>query len=197
MRWSLLILITALGCGQAPKPAAAPKAAPVVPVEFDIGGLKIGDEITKAWTRGKVFDDERLRNKPKLTDGIFLTYPLSCSETIACEGGEILVHYQIDERRLIGVSLAFKSDLFPLLVKTYSAKFETDPHEIIAEPVTTKLGARYENERATWQTTSGPFILEKYGSNVEEGFGSLLTPELAEYRQSQDAADLKKLGKKL
>lgn len=193
MRISFLILVAAIGCGKAPEP----KAAPVVPVEFDIGKLKIGDEITKAWTRGKVFDDERLRKKPKLTDGIFLTYPLSCSETIACEGGEILVHYQIDERRLIGVSLAFKSELYPLLVKTYSAKFGTEPHEIITEPVMTKLGAHFDNERAIWQTTSGPFILEKYGSNVEEGFGSLLTPELAEYRKHQDAAEAKALEKRL
>ena len=139
-------------------------------VNFDIGGMQIGARFIKQ----------------------FQTEVIELSE-----GGRVTIFYKVKDDHLIGATLSFKSDLYPLVVKAYIAKFDAQPHKTELSKVTTKVGVEYENETVSWETNSGRFELFKYSGNINNGGGMLFSPELMQEFKDKIKAKENELKSKL
>lgn len=186
----------------APAPVAVPAPTPALPpgpppapkpqsepnpheINFTAGGLRIGDPLTEEWA----YSHCPAKDKGK-TD-------ISCSESIVTDEGTIYMGFQFEDSKLIGVVLIFDTACFDTLVRSYTEKFGMSPHKKTSESLTTQGGLNFENQIVTWNTTDGPFTLRKYGSNVKNGVGTLITPQLVKYEQKQQDAKQKDLKGKL
>jgi hypothetical protein len=169
-----------------PPPAPKPQSEPNPhEINFTAGGLRIGDPLTEEWA----YSHCPAKDKGK-TD-------ISCSESIVTDEGTIYMGFQFEDSKLIGVVLIFDTACFDTLVRSYAEKFGMSPHKKTSESLTTQGGLNFENQIVTWNTTDGPFTLRKYGSNVKNGVGTLMTPQLVKYEQKQQDAKQKDLKGKL
>jgi hypothetical protein len=157
----------------------------VEPVKFDITGMKVGDRLTEKFAYSRCPGKDE--GKPDI----------QCHEFIKIESGEILILYQFDDFKLVGVSLSFESDLFNDVVKAYTSKFGVSPHKTYQEPVVTRAGVKYTNEVVSWNTDSGEFVVEKYGGRVDKGHAQLRSPAWVRYIEKKKEAQQKELGGKL
>ena len=187
--------------GQSPQSNGKPK--------FDIKGQRIGDIINKEWAYSHCPGNQLEEHLGYAISKDFTTLSetgkpadgnITGSEVINVDGSGsddpkkgVFVIYTFEARKLIGVDLVFDTSFFDLLKTTYIDKFALAP-TITYQKVTTHMGVEYTNEIDTWQTDSGPFILRRYGSDIEKGAGVLWTPEMAKFsaeKESQKQKDLK------
>jgi hypothetical protein len=161
------------------------KAPEITKVLFDIKGMKIGDPLTEEFARNHFPTKDK--GKPDITGGEF----------IEIDGCKIFVLYQFDNFKLIGVALSFESGDFATVLAAYKQKFGVPPHSIRTETVSTRQNINYENVIATWETTSGPFIVQKYGSTITDGSATLHSPEYDAYWSRRQEKESKELGNKL
>lgn len=154
-------------------------------IVFDIGGMRIGDKLTEefAYSHCPAKDKGKAERR--------------CSKYIEMEAGDVFVIYYFDEFKLVGVSLSFKSSMFGDIVAAYTNKFGQPPNEEKEEPVITKAGVKYVNEIKSWATDSGIFIVNKYGSQIDEGHAYLRSKEYENYLRKKTAERQNKLGGEL
>ena len=164
---------------------AAKEEPKLQPVVFDAGGLRIGDPLTEEWAYSHC---------PAKDEG---KTDIECNDYIKTADGNILLLFQFEESKLIGVTLSFDAVCFNTLVRSYTDKFGTPPHEQNSEILTTRIGGKYENQIVTWNTTDGDFTLRKYGTDITNGYGILATPQLMRYHQKQQKAKQSDLKGKL
>ncbi|MEQ1837543.1 MAG: hypothetical protein ABL858_04265 [Candidatus Nitrotoga sp.] len=154
-------------------------------IAFDMGGMRIGDKLTEEF----VYSHCPAKDKGKAER--------LCHKSITMEGGDVFVMYYFDDFKLIGVSLSYESSIFGDIVAAYANKFGQLPHEEKEEPVTTKAGVKYVNEVKSWNTDSGVFIIEKYGSYIDKGYAYLRSKEYEKYLLKKKVERQKKLGGEL
>ena len=154
-------------------------------VSFDIKGMKIGDPLTDDFAYNHC--PAKDKGKPDITG----------SEFIEIDGSKIFVLYQFDQFKLVGVSLSFDSGDFTTVVAAYKQKFGVPPHSIRTETVTTRQNVEFENVIATWATTSGAFVVQKYASKITDGSATLHSPEYDAYWARRKAKETEDLGNKL
>jgi len=154
-------------------------------IPFDVGGMRIGDKLTEefAYSHCPAKDEG---NAERL-----------CHKSIKVERGDVFVMYYFDDFKLVGVSLSFKPSMFSDLITAYTKKFGQPPHEQKEEVMTTRAGVKYINEIKSWDTDSGAFIIEKYGSRIDSGHASLRSKEFERYLLKKKAERQKKLGGEL
>jgi hypothetical protein len=97
---------------------------------------------------------------------------------------------------LVGVGIVFDTGLYDTIKKVYTDKFKQEP-KVSHDTVTTGMGVQYTNETSTWQTSSGPFILNRYGANIKNGSGMLWSPEREKAFNEQEGKAKEALKKKL
>lgn len=185
---SLCCVFALVGCAEkpTPEPAEVVAAEPAPqPVAFDAGGLKIGDLLTEQWA---------FSHCPSKDKG---DPDIRCADYIKTANGNIAIWFQFSHNKLAGVTLEFESSCFDSLVASYSEKFGVPPHKRSTEPVTTNLGAKYENQSVTWHTLNGDFVLKKYGATITEGIGVLVSDEMAEFTARTEKANQDALKGKL
>lgn len=155
------------------------------PIPFDIGGMKIGDKLTEefAYSHCPAKDEGKAER--------------TCHKSIKVEGADVFILYYFDEQKLISVSLSYKSEIFEEIVGVYTSKFGQPPHQEKKETVTTNAGVEYTNVIKSWNTTSGEFIVKKYGSGIDKGYAYLLSSEYEKYLIKKKNERQKELGGKL
>ena len=129
--------------------------------EFDIDGLKIGDELTEE------FSEQYCRN------GDSEKREIECKRKQKIDGVDVSVLYLFYDASLVTVSLSFDSKAFPKLVRAYRNKYLDSPYEQLEELISLGDGMGYTNEKVLWSTNSGDFIIEKYGHNFIKGYAYL------------------------
>ncbi len=137
--------------------------------EFDINGLKIGDELTEE------FSEQYCRNRNSEKREI------ECKRKQKIDGVPVSVLYLFYDASLVTVSLSFDSKAFRKLVSAYEDKYSGFPNDEIGEPMVLGDGVQYTNEKVLWATTSGNFVIEKYGHNLAEGYAHLDSQEYNKY----------------
>lgn len=184
---------------QVPAASSTPKPAakPAVPqpslrekkvVKFEMSGMRIGDRLTQ---------DFAYSNCPAKDAG---KPEIMCHNVLRLGEGEdkeVWVFYHFKDQKLIAVSLSYKSELFSVLVQSYTQKFGIPPQHAKTEEVVTGIGARHTNQIVSWDTDAGPFILKLYGNSITDGYGVLLTPEYKQSLKEQKSAQVNQLAKKL
>lgn len=154
------------------------------PVAFDVQGMKIGHKLTEELSFGLA--------GPALDKG---KGERMCYESIEIGRVEIMIIYQFYNWKLIGVRLSFESEDYDTLIDAYSQKFGCRPHMTDSGFLENRLGTQFQNEIAIWETTSGPFRIEKYSSTVTKGQAILENPEYGRYltnkkkRKTQNLSD--------
>ncbi|MGV3486916.1 MAG: hypothetical protein ACO1RT_21050 [Planctomycetaceae bacterium] len=159
--------------------------APPPVVSFDIQGMRIGDPLT---------DEFAYSHCPAIDKGKADMY---CSESIEIGGHEVFVLFQFADFKLIGVSLSFKPDSYDQIVSAYTAKFGSKPHDLRVEELETRMGAKFENEIAVWNTDVGSFTVQKYAGSISDGSAILMTPQRLQLHERQRAEELEQLKSKL
>ncbi|HCD1304025.1 TPA: hypothetical protein I7789_RS22095 [Vibrio parahaemolyticus] len=154
-------------------------------VNFDITGMKIGDQLTEEFRYSNC--PAKDKGKPEVT----------CSRFIELGGGRVFVSYYFDEFKLIGAALSFKPDLFNDVLAAYTQKFDEEPESIKEEEVVTRAGVTYLNQIVAWETTSGKFEVSKYGSSISHGSAVIHSPEFVNYTKKKRAERQKELADKL
>ena len=155
------------------------------PIVFDMGKMKIGDKLTEEFA----YSHCPAKDKGKAE--------IKCHKFINMYGGDVFVMYYFDEFKLVGVTLSYKPSMFGDLISAYTNKFGQPPHETKEESVITKAGVEYINEIKSWNTDSGEFIVEKYGSSISEGYAYIRSPEYESYLLKKQAERQQKLGGEL
>lgn len=165
---------------QAPDAVALvePEPEPVEPVNFDIQGMKIGDKLIPQWAFSRMVSDQAFNPE---AHGV---------EEIDLGGYKARIHYQFDESRLVDVAIYFDPEAFPSLVRAYTNKFQTPPHEVKSEVMENLMGASIENTTASWHTTDGPFTISKYSNKITEGCARIASPQGKSYwaRKARETA---------
>ena len=137
--------------------------------EFDIDGLKIGDELTEE------FSELYCRNKASGKREI------ECKQQLKIDGVPVSALYLFYDASLVTVSLSFESKVFSKLVRVYEDKYLDFPYNEVEEPVVLGDGAEYTNEKVLWATTSGNFVIEKYGHSLTKGYAHLDSQKYNKY----------------
>ena len=71
--------------------------------------------------------------------------------------------------------------MYPKLVKAYSKKLSYSTYETIEDPIILGNGSEYTNKKSLWKTSSGDFVIEKYGSNLNLGYARLNSEDYKKY----------------
>ena len=137
--------------------------------EFDIDGLKIGDELTEE------FSEQYCRN------GDSEKREIECKRKQKIDGVDVSILYLFYDASLVTVSLSFDSKDFSKLVWVYRNKYLDSPYDQFEEPISLGDGMEYTNEKVLWSTNSGDFIIEKYGHNFIKGYAHLDSKKYNKY----------------
>ncbi len=137
--------------------------------EFDIDGLKIGDELTEE------FSEQYCRN------GDSGKREIECKRNQDIDGVPVSVLYLFYDDSLVTVSLSFESKVFSRLVRTYRNKYADSPYEQFDEPILLGNGDEFTNEKVSWATREGDFVIEKYGHNFKQGYAHLDSHKYSKY----------------
>ena len=198
------------------KPVERPKDAKLTPspdkkwdvagqTVFDIKGMHIGDILNKEFAYyhcpgedieehvGWVWsgDKQTYVDNGKPSDG-----NTTGSDSFEIDGKSVFVLYTFQNRLLVGVAIVFDTGLYDTIKKVYTDKFKQEP-KVSNDTVTTGMGVQYTNETSTWQTSSGPFILNRYGANIKNGSGMLWSPEREKAFNEQEGKAKEALKEKL
>ena len=198
------------------KPVEGPKDAKLTPspdkkwdvagqTVFDIKGMHIGDILNKEFAYhhcpakdieehvGWVWSDDKQTyvDNGKPSDG-----NITGSDSFEIDGKSVFVLYTFQNRLLVGVIIVFDTGLYDTIKKVYTDKFKQEP-KVSNDTVTTGMGVQYTNETSTWQTSSGPFILNRYGADIKNGSGMLRSPELEKAFNEQEGKAKEALKEKL
>lgn len=156
-------------------------AVPAWPgVEFNIGSMNIGDALTPEFAYQHC--PAKDKGKPDIR----------CRKSLEIDSDEVFVSYQFDDFKLVGVELSFSPNLYDNLVAIYTQKFGT-PTSQKEKKVATALNAEYTNQIAEWETTSGTFVLMKYGISISSGYAVLKSPEHQAYLEKKQSQKKKNL----
>ena len=172
---------------------------------FDIKGMHIGDILNKEFAYhhcpvkdieehvGLVWSDDKQTyvDNGKPSDG-----NIKGSDSFEIDGKSVFVLYTFQNRLLVGVVIVFDTGLYDTIKKVYTDKFKQEP-KVSNDTVTTGMGVQHTNETSTWQTSSGPFILKRYGGDIKNGIGMLLSPELEKAYNEQEGKAKEALKEKL
>ncbi len=198
------------------KPVEGPKDAKLTPspdkkwdvagqTVFDIKGMHIGDILNKEFAYhhcpakdieehlGWVWSDVKQTyvDNGKPSDG-----NITGSDSFEIDGKSVFVLYTFQNRLLVGVHIVFDTGLYDTIKKVYTDKFKQE-QKVSHDTVTTGMGVQHTNETSTWQTSSGPFILKRYGADIKNGIGMLLSPELEKAFNEQEGKAKEALKEKL
>ena len=92
-------------------------------IEFDIDGLKIGDEFTEEFFES--YCPKKAKDKKEL----------QCKRELTVGGVPVVALYLFNDSELISISLSYETEQYPALVKAYSNKFDQPPHKKVEESV--------------------------------------------------------------
>jgi len=172
---------------------------------FDVKGMHIGDILNKEFAYhhcpvknieehlGWIWSDDKqiYVDNGKSSDG-----NITGSDSFEIDGKSVFVSYTFQKRLLVGVVILFDTGLYDTIKKVYTDKFKQEP-KVSHNTVTTGMGVKYTNETSTWQTSSGPFNLNRYGADIKNGSGMLLSPELEKAFNEQEGKAKEALKEKL
>ncbi len=140
------------------------------PIVFDIDGVKIGDT---------------------LPDNFFNQYchhaikgnkEVECKKTIELNNIKLSILYFVYNEKLLAISINYPSSEYTALINTYTQIFSEKPHNKKEEPVLLSTGIEYTNKKTSWNTMSGEFVIEKYGTSFQKGIAYILSNEYEEYK---------------
>lgn len=139
-------------------------------LEFDINSMKIGDKLT-----------EEFFNKycPPLSKD---NAEIECKQNFKLNEIKLSIRYFFYNAKLITISFVYPSSKYNDLIKTYTEKFSESPHNTKEESVLLSTGVEYTNQKASWNTISGEFVIEKYWNNFKKGYAHLLSTEYEKYK---------------
>jgi hypothetical protein len=137
-------------------------------VEFDINGIKIGDELTEKFFNKYCFSEL------KDSDSI------ECKQRIKFNDVTLSVLYFFYDAKLLAISITYPSSQYKTLVDSYKKKFTISPFKQ-SEPILVSTDEKYINEKSSWNTTSGEFVVERYGNSLKKGIAYLMSDEYEKY----------------
>jgi hypothetical protein len=152
--------------------AVPDSAVPVKQIEFDIDGLMLGDELTET------FFNQYCPSRSKGKNSI------ECKRSLKLNGIKLSVLYFFHDHRLLAISISYLSSEYRALIKTYKRKFSQSPSNV-EEPILLSTGVEYTNIKSSWSTTSGEFVIEKYGNNFKKGIAYLLSDKYEKYKEKK------------
>lgn len=138
-------------------------------VEFDLDGMKPGDRLTKEFLNK--YCPSRLRDNETV----------ECRQSLNLDGIDLSILYFFSNARLLAISINYPSSEYKSLIETYTRKFSQSPSSK-EEPILLSTGVEYTNIKSSWNTTSGEFVVEKYGTNFNKGVAYLLSDGYENYK---------------
>jgi hypothetical protein len=139
-------------------------------VKFDIDGVKLGDKLKES------FFSKYCPSIPSDSDEI------ECKNNIELDGIKLSIVYFFYKSRLLAVTINYPSLKYDNLIKTYTTKFSQSPHNNQEESILLSTGVEYKNEKSSWNTISGKFVIEKYGNSLQKGVAYLFSREYERYK---------------
>jgi hypothetical protein len=139
-------------------------------VNFDIDGVKLGDKLKES------FFSQYCPSMQSDSDEI------ECRNIIEMDGVKLSIVYFFYESRLLAITIKYPSQRYADLIKTYTTKFSQSPHNNQEESILLSTGIEYKNEKSSWNTISGKFVVEKYGSSLQKGVAYLFSREYERYK---------------
>ncbi len=136
--------------------------------EFDINGMKIGDKLTEE------FFAQHCPSKSKDSKVV------ECKQKTELSGVQLSILYFFYDARLLAISMAYPSSHYKTLKKTYTKKFSTSPFSK-NEPILVGNSVEFTNKKSSWNTISGKFVIEKYGTGFTKGIAYLKSDEYERY----------------
>ena len=159
-------------------------------IAFEAAGMQLGHKLTEqfAYSHCRSCD----KGKPDRL----------CRKYIKMDGGTLFLWFHFFDWKLVTATLSFEPALYSTVVAAYTKKFGQPPHTQRHEtfrirPFHTKLGREYQNEIVTWETDSGTFLIQKYGSRIDMGHGELQSKEWEEALRRQKDANSSKISSEL
>lgn len=136
---------------------------------FDFNGMHFGDSIGPDRTRCRAMDNRVQR----------------CVRYIHAGGFEIETQAFFLDEKFAAFNFNFPSAAFETIVEAYKVKLGCDPVSIEV-PIQNTLGAEYKNTLATWATIDGALFVERLGSDLRIGDGTIGTREYDLYLKQRD-----------
>jgi len=168
IRKILLIAIAALLFSESAFSVTEGSEASFKQVEFDINGNKVGDKLTKE------FFNQYCPSESKDKEYI------ECKETIELNGVKLSILYFFYDTKLLAISMSYPSSQYDLLINTYTKKFSTSAFSK-DEPILVANSVEFTNKKSSWNTISGKFVIEKYGTGFTKGIAYLKSDGYEQY----------------
>lgn len=100
------------------------------------------------------------------------------------------------ERQMMSVLLVFRPNDYGLLRDAFIDRYG-QPHARKTETVTTRAGAKLDNEVLTWSGVKTWTTISRYGSRIDEGFAFVTTQEYQRILKQREAERKEKAKKGL
>ena len=147
-RFSLVVLVGVAGCGgsdvqkhEVTIKLERPEPVKIDKVEFDLQGVKIGDDLS-------AFAPDHKPKKPLVM----------ALDSIIMEGHEVSLTLYFYERKLISINMTFDDAAHDAVIAAYTAKLGRPPQDVEKD---------YRGiVKSRWYTTSGPLTIYSSGSGA-------------------------------
>lgn len=135
--------------------------------DFDINGLRIGDELS-----------EKFLNKycPFRHDD----KTIECKQNVILGGVKLSVLYFFHDEKLLSISFEYPSSEYHSLVNNFKRKLSKLPSREV-ETISTGTGDKYMNNISSWDTNDGMFVIKKYGTSLTKGVAYLKSDRYEDY----------------
>lgn len=132
-------------------------------VYFTAQGMHFGEKPTKEFVKANGMTAEDLQKELYYTRHV-----------IEVPGGEIVQRLGFVKGQFETMNLTFASELFDEVVAIYAKRLGAQP-TYRTEPFVNRLGARFENKIAFWQTDAGLLKIQRFGGTLDRGFGAIFS----------------------
>jgi hypothetical protein len=149
---------------------AQDSSVPINKIDFEIGGIKLGDTLTES------FSKQHCQYSLKDNEEV------ECKRIINFHSIKLSILYFFYDEKLLAISIKYPSSNYNDLIKIYTKKFSQSPHNEKAEPIFLREGDSHVNMKTSWNTTSGKFVIEKYGNSFQKGIAYLSSEDYGKYK---------------
>ncbi len=145
-------------------------------LEFDINGMKLDDKLTTEFFNKYCPSREKGNSE------------IECKQSLKLKGVKLSILYFFYDAKLLAISFYYPSSKYSDLIEIYTRKFSQLP-ENKEEPILLSTGVKYTNKKASWNTTSGEFVIEQYWNSFKKGSAHLLSAEYEKYKIKKSKID--------
>ncbi|MBL1142697.1 MAG: hypothetical protein HND53_11760 [Proteobacteria bacterium] len=138
--------------------------------DFEFNNMKLGDNLST------VFFDKYC--PAALKDSA----EIECKQKTELSGINLSILYFFYNKKLLAISFNFPSSNYNDLIDIYTEKFSQSPHSNSEEPLLLNTETKYINEKSSWNTTSGEFVIAKYWNNVKKGSAHIMSNDYEKYK---------------